>query len=172
MIYVNEYHLGGVSIDSEPCDERYCEACGDYDRAFGFDSLKEKVKIPQFIADYVDAFEGKDIYALLVETLSHGASQDVPTWLGYDDEFGHGNLDNEMKLIKAWIDGYEVDREQLYTVKLSNGSVLIKDPEFNSFQLCKAPKEQIEGYEYKLTRSEIESVDSILMGIAKPVEEE
>ena len=63
-----------------------------------------------------------------------------------------------------------IEKEKLYTVTLSNGSFLIKDPEFNTFQLCIAPKEQIEGYEYKLTQSEIESVDPVLMQIAKAVE--
>ena len=63
-----------------------------------------------------------------------------------------------------------VEKEKLYTVQLKNGSILIKDPEFNTFQLCKAPKEQIEGYEYKLTQSEIESVDPVLMQLAEEVE--
>ena len=41
MIYVNNYHLGGISIDNEPCDESYCETCGDSNTAFEFSSLEE-----------------------------------------------------------------------------------------------------------------------------------
>lgn len=75
-----------------------------------------------------------------------------------------------IRKIFSAIEKYSIEKEKLYTVTLSNGSFLIKDPEFNTFQLCIAPKEQIEGYEYQLTQFEIESVDPILMQIAKEVE--
>ena len=121
-----------------------------------------KVTIPQYVADWIEEVKGLDRrfkLELLCNTVQ--MPDDVYDWL--DERYGDTDI-----LAKAWLDGYVV--EKLYTVQLKNGSILIKDPEFNTFQLCVAPKNQIEGYEYKLTQSEIESVDQVLMKIAKVVE--
>ena len=39
--WVNVYHLGGISIDDEPCATEYCEECGDCDTNYGFETLEE-----------------------------------------------------------------------------------------------------------------------------------
>lgn len=75
-----------------------------------------------------------------------------------------------LETLKRELERLKAEKEKLYTVGLANGPILIKDPEFNTFQLCKATKEQIEGYKYKLTKSEIESVDPRLMQFAEEVE--
>ena len=86
---------------------------------------------------------------------------DVYDWL---DE-RHGDTDI---LAKAWLDGFVVEKEKLYTVQLKNGYHLCKYEgtgvrwlnmtEFNTAD-C-----------YKLTKAEIEAVDPILMQIAEEVE--
>ena len=123
-----------------------------------------KVVIPSFVAEWIEevkALTRNFKLEYLFDTTE--MPDDVYDWL---DEHG-GDTDI---LAKAWLDGFEVEKEKLYTVRLANGSILIKDPEFNTFQLCIAPKEQIEGYEYKLTQFEIESVDPRLMQFAVVVE--
>ncbi|HFI0464405.1 TPA: hypothetical protein ACGO1T_001762 [Streptococcus suis] len=39
--WVNVYHEGGVSIDDYPCNERYCDICGDRDYAYECETLEE-----------------------------------------------------------------------------------------------------------------------------------
>ena len=126
--------------------------------------LQPKATIPQYVADWIEEVKGltrKFKLELLFNTVQ--MPDDVYDWL--DERYGDTDI-----LAKAWLDGFEVEKEKLYTVRLANGSILIKDPEFNTFQLCIAPKEQIEGYEYKLTQFEIESVDPRLMQFAVVVE--
>ena len=119
-----------------------------------------KVTVPQFVADWIE--DRKNIYTLKGLFESSEMPESVESWIACDNE--------KCELLAlAWIYGYEVEKEKLYTVRLANGSILIKDPEFNTFQLCKAPKEQIEGYEYKLIQSEIESVDPRFMQFAEEV---
>ena len=126
-----------------------------------YNSERMKVTIPQFVADWIE--KCKPIYNLRRLFSTTHMPDSVKNWTSGDD-----NNCNLMAL--AWIYGYEIEKEKLYTVGLPNGPILIKDPEFNTFKLCKATKEQIEGYKYKLTQSEIEYVDPRLMEFAEEVE--
>lgn len=138
-----------------------------------------KVTIPQFVADWIEEHKkdyktwdeyakGDFVFRAINDLFRYGEGLAV-----YDFEINSRissyTFQHPKDFIKAILDGYEIE-QQFYSITLSNGSILIKDPEFNTFQLCKAPKEQIEGYEYKLTQSEIESVDPRLMQFAEEVE--
>ena len=133
----------------------------DYEKQ---EELKKKVIIPQFVANWIEDIKPCNSLRVAFECIALRKADNYDDPLALWIEEG-----NSETFAIAWIYGYVVEQEKLYTVRLTNESILIKDPEFNTFQLCKAPKEQIEGYEYKLTQSEIESVDPILMQLAEEV---
>lgn len=137
----------------------------DYESHQAIVGERVKATVPQYVADWIEKVKGlKRNFKLEYLFDTTEMPYDVYDWL--DECYGDTDI-----LAKAWMDGFVVEKEKMYTVKLANGSILIKDPEFNTFQLCIAPKNQIEGYEYKLTQSEIESVDPRLMQFAEEVEQ-
>lgn len=134
------------------------------------DILKtERVKIPQFVADFIKGAKGKINLLSALNPLydkhlgKFSEDRTLNRWLE-DNE-------NQELFARAWLDRYEVEQGQLYTVTLANGTYLYKHHEsgalifdecgaFNNFKIL----------EHNLTQSEIESVDPILMQIAKEVE--
>lgn len=65
----------------------------------------EKVKIPQFVADWIEV--AKTVYSLSGGMTYGGLG--VNKWLE--------NEDNQRTFTLAWFDGYEVEEEPKYTVK-------------------------------------------------------
>lgn len=129
---------------------------------------EEKVTIPQFVAEWIEEIQnsGLEISDLLNLRNIKLRSHTLYKWC-----FGPGNFDNVNKLARAWLDGYEVGEPKKYTVTLDNGnklymnlvSVIDDIPSFNNGQVY-------DDVRYELTQEEIESVDPILMKIAKEVE--
>ena len=123
---------------------------------------KVKVVIPQYVANWIEEVKGLD-RPFKLEYLFNTVQMpdDVYDWL--DERYGDTDI-----LAKAWLDGFVVEKEKLYTVQLKNGYHLCKYEgtgvrwlnmtEFNTTD-C-----------YKLTQAEIESVDPRLMQFAVEVE--
>lgn len=76
----------------------------------------EKPVVPQFVAEYIEYCKHEKFYAL------HGAYADM------DDRLKcwrfKGN--NSELFAKAWIYGYEVEKEKLYTVEIPNPNGFIR----------------------------------------------
>ena len=68
----------------------------------------QKVKIPQFVADWIKV--AKPVYSLS-GAMVYG-SPGVNKWLE--------NWDNQDLFARAWLDGYEVEREKQYKVVMPN----------------------------------------------------
>ena len=66
----------------------------------------EKVKIPQFVADWIEKCEAKE--KSLLNSLLY-TPEGVNSWVG--------NSENQETFALAWIFGYEVEEEPKYTVK-------------------------------------------------------
>lgn len=74
----------------------------------------QKVTIPQFVADWIE--ETKKELSLR-EAMSQGyAPHEVDSWLRKMDQ--DGACLNQELLAHAWLDGYEVEKEPKYTVKV------------------------------------------------------
>lgn len=71
----------------------------------------QKVTVPQFVADWVNKAKGwgKTLYY----ALDH-SPEEVNLWF-CEDEANHQN-----NFARAWLDGYEVEKEKRYEVKLKN----------------------------------------------------
>ena len=67
----------------------------------------EKVKVPQFVADWIEECGTKE-KSLLTAILY--TPEKVNSWVG--------DSDNQELFARAWLDGYEVEKEPKYIVKL------------------------------------------------------
>lgn len=74
---------------------------------------RPKVKIPQFVADWIEKCKNRKGY-----TLSDALSEDVcPSYV--NAWFYVNARTNEEIFARAWLDGYEVEQEKKYTVRIS-----------------------------------------------------
>lgn len=77
----------------------------------------QKVIIPQFVADWIEGCKKDNTpLSLAYDVAAFGG---VAEWL-YEQE----NADNIDLFAKAWIDGYEIEKEPQYGVKLPTGKVV------------------------------------------------
>nr|DAY07793.1 MAG TPA: Protein of unknown function (DUF1642) [Caudoviricetes sp.] len=102
---------------------------------------REKVKIPQFVADWIEECEVKE--KSLLNSLLY-TPEGVNSWVG--------NSDNQELFARAWLDGYEVEEEPKYTVSLKNGQPLVKSESGNTLYF----NQDITAGNYKGTRKELE----------------
>lgn len=72
----------------------------------------EKVTIPQFVADYIDFKKTYDFHVYgAMRVIEDHYDKRVQEW------FYEGNIET---FTRAWLDGYTVEKEPKYTVKLKN----------------------------------------------------
>ena len=133
----------------------------------------QKVVVPKFVAEWIKSQKESfpDVSAIAMYdnlTLDNNGGHYHEVWLWV--------IDNHYDFIKAWHDGYEVEKEKLYTVEIPN-------PNRTSFPYTLYRKDDgkiiilgaVNGYEkreaYKLTEAEIEKDFEWAFQFAKPVEE-
>ena len=74
----------------------------------------KKVKVPEFIADLIEEariYEW-DLDDLFEHISEYSGDSEISTWF-----YTLGNVD---VLARAWLDGYEIEQEKRYTVRLKN----------------------------------------------------
>jgi hypothetical protein len=104
----------------------------------------EKVTIPQFVADWIEHFKKTsdwDLFQAMDYLFEHTITCE---WIE--------TKDNQELFARAWIFGYEVEKEPKYIVKLKNGQPLVKAPLGGKFYF----NQNITAGNYKATRKEIE----------------
>ena len=112
----------------------------------------EKITIPQFVADWIT--HSKNIGRSLFGAMSiFGENTEIKKWMQW--------ADNQETFARAWLDGYEVEKEKRYIVKIKNirknGNTLKHDYSFNQF-IFSYPEESIL-YKAKFTRKELEQAN-------------
>lgn len=143
----------------------------------------DKVVIPQFVADLIEYYKGQgdslgellahieydDVFKINLEML-----RKVVEWV-YPDDFS--DSEDRIDLIaRAWLDGYEVEKEKLYIIKFAPsiygtptyGSIGVQNGK-KIMQSVYGSQEGIIPNQY--TRREIEEVDSKYMIFAEEVTE-
>ncbi|MBK1985573.1 DUF1642 domain-containing protein [Listeria ivanovii] len=127
---------------------------------------KPLVTIPQFVANNIE--EDKDDGGTLYKSLHYiveylDEDSEMYTWL----EEG----DNGYIYAKAWLDGYEIEKEPLYYVKLLDDDVgYLNLIEGNGNYFLGNNRELYE-YKAKFTEQEIKEMDERFWQFAIPVEE-
>lgn len=141
-----------------------------------------KVTVPKFVATWIKQCKEKaalaDCLAGYYE-ISNGevvSSEDFQNWV-VDNE-------NDELTAKAWIFGYEVEKEQLYQVKIptvtwdecsselvTEYAYLIWDITSDEFKLSASNKDY-KSWRASLTESEVKAIDERYWAFAVPVEED
>ena len=116
----------------------------------------QKPVVPQFVADWIEKTK-KELS--LREAMSQGyAPHEVDSWLREMDQ--DGACLNQETFARAWLDGYEVEKEKRYLVKIrgliSNYSILKYQQLDNSWFM--GGKQEYEFFRFKHTRKELEEV--------------
>ena len=72
----------------------------------------EKVKVPQFVADWIEECKNDDFHLFgAMEAISLNQKK-LDYWFREDD--------NMELFARAWLDGYEVEKEKRYTIRFKN----------------------------------------------------
>ncbi len=137
---------------------------------YSFPKVNEPQKpvVPKFVAEWLEKTKNN----CLLDVISCSPTK-IKEWL-----YGEGN-ENEKTFIYAWLDGYEIEQEKLYTVKVLD-STLFKMTSDNHvrYKLIgenAIPLESKIGnytFEVDLTEKEIKEADERLWQFAREVEDE
>lgn len=155
------------------------------------DTAKPLVVVPQFVADYIEscirAGSGL-VWSIRPDRDANELCRLTYDWLfpngyiledgSFPDPFEPDNLvrpdsNNQLKFARAWIDGYTVEKEQLYEV------VFYVDDEDDRYLLMKTGKTILFEYESRndghyrqqFTEAEIKAIDKRYWPFAVPVDE-
>ena len=113
----------------------------------------QPVKVPQFVADWIDYFKKTGDWDLFQAMDYLFGKKEIREWL--EDK------NNQETFARAWLDGYEVEKEPKYTVMVKgisgygrylNKALLSKEYFF-------ASENEVSGYRTKHTRKELEDAD-------------
>ena len=109
----------------------------------------EKVKVPQFVAQHIEWTKGEDFH-LLGAMSRENFDKKLEDWFYTDD--------NMELFARAWLDGYEVEKEKRYLVKMKriNGYGRYLNKTLLSEEYFFASDNEICGYRTKHTRKELE----------------
>ncbi|EGL8583194.1 DUF1642 domain-containing protein [Listeria monocytogenes] len=110
------------------------------------------LKVPQFVADWLNHCKQREYdLACLLDYGNAGIPDEMYEWL-------ISSADNQELLARAWLDGYEVEKEPLYYVKLidqATGYLNVR----NDGRRSMSNSVQNEIFKTKFTESEIKAMD-------------
>ncbi len=104
----------------------------------------EKVKVPQFMADWIDYFKKNGDWDLFQAMDYLFGKKEIREWLEYKN--------NQDLFVRAWLDGYEVEKEKRYLVTLKNRQPLVKSQSGSTLYFS----QDITARNYKGTQKELE----------------
>ena len=144
-VFIDGYEVG-FRIDTSGTKEKIIQvASGEtvsIDENFIYKSIEqEKVTTPQFVADFIS--EQKKQGYTLSYSIDASMSDRVAEWY-----WGNSEL-----FARAWLDGYEVEKEKRYLVNLKNGQPLTKRKSGKAIYF----NQDIITGNYKFTRKELEA---------------
>ena len=121
------------------------EACQRFLKALEQLDEPEKVKVPQFVADWIEHAKFEDYHLLgAMDAIAISGRKNLYEWFREDD--------NMELFARAWLDGYEIEKEKRYVVTLKNGQPLVKSQSGSTLYFS----QNITAGNYKVTRKELE----------------
>ncbi|EAC4006854.1 DUF1642 domain-containing protein [Listeria monocytogenes] len=122
------------------------------------------LKVPRFADDWISHCKQREYdLACLLDYEDSDMSAEMNDWLSSEDS-------NQELLMRAWLDGYEVEKEPLYYVKLFDGGLGFLNVYFTGVRLLSCHLGS-EGYKTKFTEQEIKELDERYWQFKVPVEE-
>lgn len=135
----------------------------------GFSDEPQKPVVPQFVADYIEFKKEQNFHVYgAMRVIKGHYDKRVPDW------FYEGNIDT---FVRAWLDGYEVEKEKRCLVKVKNvqtrqgtlnrsknsGVFIFSNPEENSLYDTKFTRKELEvagfGWVFDCEEIEVEEVE-------------
>lgn len=115
---------------------------------------QKPVKVPQFVADWIEWCK-RELSIRQAISQVH-VSNEVDDWLMEVD--ADGAFVNQETFVRAWLDGYEVEKEKRYLVKMKriDGYGRYLNKALLSEEYFFASDNEISGYRTKHTRKELE----------------
>ncbi|HAA5507647.1 TPA_asm: hypothetical protein GF853_10655 [Listeria monocytogenes] len=126
----------------------------------------ELIAVPRFAADWIKHCKQREYdLACLLDYEDSDMSAEMNDWLSSEDS-------NQELLMRAWLDGYEVEKEPLYYVKLidqATGYLNVR----NDGRRSMSNSVQNEIFKTKFTESEIKAMDKgeVYWLLREPVDE-
>jgi hypothetical protein len=135
----------------------------------GFSDESQKPVVPQFVADWIERRRKRGEYSLLDAMHLTAQSEDFRKWIM--------SSKHQEVFARAWLDGYEVEKEKRYLVKVKNvltrqgalnrnkksGRFIFSNPEENSLYDTKFTRKELEdagfGWVFDCEGIEIEEVE-------------
>ncbi|WP_206600286.1 DUF1642 domain-containing protein [Streptococcus salivarius] len=116
-----------------------------------YDSFFPKPVVPGFIAEWIEEAKNKQGYNV-VGAVNNAPSGDVEKWL---------ILENVEIFTKAWVYGYEVEKEPRYVVRIKgvDGYATHLNENLDNHEWFFASNERIDGFRVRHTRKELEDAD-------------
>ncbi|EAE6984549.1 DUF1642 domain-containing protein [Listeria monocytogenes] len=127
------------------------------------------LKVPKLVGDFLENHskeDGHTLHDLLCDLLTSRDSLDENVY----DWIMENNNENGELLARAWLDGYEVEREPLYYVRFFEGKIGFLNVYYNG-SINVGSYDQCCGYKTKFTESEIKEMDERYWQFAVPVNE-
>ena len=127
----------------------------------------QKVVVPKFVAEWIETH--KRCMPFLSHLFTDNLDEELKEWLDFSD--------NQNLMAKAWLDGYTVEKEPLYTVEIPNpnsagGKLVLFKQQSTGRLILDMLNPNINKPKYlQLTESEIKQDFDFLWKFAKHVEE-
>ncbi|EMF0043866.1 MAG: DUF1642 domain-containing protein [Enterococcus hirae] len=130
----------------------------------------QKPVVPQFVGDWIELCKEKaDLISCLSGSYEYGVDQYKRIT---EDEDWLFEADHQELVARAWLYGYEVEKEPLYEVIVGNLFLVKKFTDRNDISFVN--KFELRWWEksaYQLTEPEIKAIDERYWAFAVPVEE-
>ncbi|HAA7792262.1 TPA_asm: DUF1642 domain-containing protein [Listeria monocytogenes] len=125
----------------------------------------ELVVVPRFADDWINHCEQREYdLACLLDYGNAGMPDEMYGWL-------ISSADNQELLARAWMDGYEVEKEPLYYIKAIDSYSGYVNLNLKTGTYTMSTNGEFDGYKTKFTEQEIKELDERFWAFAIPVEE-
>ena len=130
-VYIEGYEVGFLVDITGAREKKIKVASGEIvsiDERFIYKSIeREKVKVPQYVADEIEYAKRSDwdLEDTFQDIAGNDNSSDIYQWY-------YSNSDNMDIFARAWLDGYEVEKEKRYTVRIKG---VVEDSAYLKHQL-------------------------------------
>lgn len=131
--------------EEKPFNETVCYAMMVHSFVEELKKLDEpqEVKVPKFVADWIKHCRGLGYSLYQSMELVH-ENAEIKKWFIF--------VDNQDLFARAWLDGYEVEKDKRYVVTLKNGQSLVKSQSGSTLYFS----QDITAGNYKVTQKELE----------------
>lgn len=153
-VFIEGYEVGFLVDTTGDREKKIQVASGEIvsiDERFIYKSIeREKVAIPQFVADWIEVCKEhltSSLYLAMTPSFLKSNNQGIELTLWIKK--------NEETFARAWLDGYEIEKQKRYVVTLKNRQPLVKSQSGSILYFS----QDITDENYKVTKKELEEAN-------------